>query len=136
MAEVKVTKKDWYAQIRDVVEASDSENKEDIINFIDHEVQLLEAKAAKAAERAASKKADGDALKEVVFGVLTNKLQTVDEIMANIDGEDVTRSKVVARLTQLVKSGVAEKDMIKVEKDGEKAKKATAYKIGSGNTED
>lgn len=132
MAEVKVTKKDWYAQIRAVVEASDNEQKEDILGFIDHEVELLEAKAAKAAERAASKKADGDELRNAVQAVLTDELQTIDAITAQIEGEDITKAKVTARLTQLVKAGVATKDMVKTE-DG---RKVTAYKLGSGDVEE
>lgn len=132
MAEVKITKKDWYAQIRAVVEASDNEQKEGILGFIDHEVELLEAKAAKAAERAASKKADGDELRNAVQAVLTDELQTIDAITAQIDGEDVTKAKVTARLTQLVKAEVATKDMVKTE-DG---RKVTAYKLGSGDVED
>lgn len=132
MAEVKVTKKDWYAQIRAVVEASDNEQKEGILGFIDHEVELLEAKAAKAAERAASKKADGDELRNAVQAVLTDELQTIDAITAQIDGEDVTKAKVTARLTQLVKAGVAAKDMVKTE-DG---RKVTAYKLGSGDVDE
>ena len=132
MAEVKVTKKDWYAQIRAVVEASDNEQKEGILGFIDHEVELLEAKAAKAAERAASKKADGDELRNAVQAVLTDELQTIDAITAQIEGEDITKAKVTARLTQLVKAGVATKDMVKTE-DG---RKVTAYKLDSGDVEE
>ena len=132
MAEVKVTKKDWYAQIRAVVEASDNEQKEGILGFIDHEVELLEAKAAKAAERAASKKADGDELRNAVQAVLTNDLQTIDAITAQIEGEDITKAKVTARLTQLVKAGIATKDMVKTED----SRKVTAYKLGSGDVEE
>ena len=132
MAEVKVTKKDWYAQIRAVVEASDNEQKEGILGFIDHEVELLEAKAAQAAERAASKKADGDELRNAVQAVLTDGLQTIDAITAQIEGEDITKAKVTARLTQLVKAGVATKDIVKTE-DG---RKVTAYKLGSGDVEE
>ena len=132
MAEVKVTKKDWYAQIRAVVEASDNEQKEGILGFIDHEVELLEAKAAKAAERAASKKADGDELRNAVKAVLTDELQTIDAITAQIEGEDITKAKVTARLTQLVKAGVATKDMVKTED----SRKVTAYKLGSSDVEE
>ena len=132
MAEVKVTKKDWYAQIRAVVEASDNEQKEGILGFIDHEVELLETKAAKAAERAASKKADGDELRNAVQAVLTDELQTIDAITAQIEGEDITKAKVTARLTQLVKAGVATKDMVKTED----SRKVTAYKLGSGDVEE
>lgn len=131
MAEVKITKKDWYAQIRVIVEASDNEQKEGILGFIDHEVELLEAKAAKAAERAASKKADGDELRNAVQAVLTNDLQTIDAITAQIEGEDITKAKVTARLTQLVKAGVATKDMVKTED----SRKVTAYKLASGDVE-
>ena len=132
MAEVKVTKKDWYAQIRAVVKASDNEQKEGILGFIDHEVELLEAKAAKAAERAASKKADGDELRNAVQAVLTDELQTIDAITTQIDGEDITKAKVTARLTQLVKAGVATKDMVKTED----SRKVTAYKLASGDVEE
>lgn len=132
MAEVKVTKKDWYAKIRAVVEASDNEQKEGILGFIDHEVELLEAKAAKAAERAASKKADGDELRNAVQAVLTDELQTIDAITAQIEGEDITKAKVTARLTQLVKAGVATKDMVKTED----SRKVTAYKLASGDVEE
>lgn len=132
MAEVKVTKKDWYAQIRAVVEASDNEQKEGILGFIDHEVELLEAKAAKAAERAASKKADGDELRNAVQAVLTDELQTIDAITAQIEGEDITKAKVTARLTQLVKAGVATKDMVKTED----SRKVTAYKLASESGKD
>lgn len=132
MAEVKVTKKDWYAQIRAVVEASDNEQKEGILGFIDHEVELLEAKAAKAEERAASKKADGDKLRNAVQAVLTDELQTIDAITAQIEGEDITKAKVTARLTQLVKAGIATKDMVKTED----SRKVTAYKLGSSDVEE
>lgn len=132
MADVKVTKKDWYAQIKAIVEASESDQKDEITAFIDHEVELLDAKAAKAAARAASKKAEGDELRAAVQAVLTDELQSIDTITAQIEGEDITKAKVTARLTQLVKSGAATKDMVKTE-DG---RKVTAYKLGSGDVEE
>lgn len=127
MAEAKkVTKKEWYAEIKKIVEASDSENKDGAIEFIDNQVKLLEAKAAKAQENAAKKRADGDALREAVYNVLTADLQTIDQITEQvvIEGEDITRNKVTARLTQLVKAELAVKDTVKTE-DG---RKVTAYK--------
>lgn len=126
MAETKkVTKKEWYAEIRKIVEAADVENKDGALEFIDNQVKLLEAKAAKAQENAAKKKADGDALREAVYKVLTTELQTIDQITEQIDGEDVTKAKVTARLTQLVKAEMAVKDTVKTE-DG---RKVTAYKV-------
>lgn len=135
MAETKkVTKKEWYAEIRKVVEAADVENKDGALEFIDNQVKLLEAKAAKAQENAAKKKADGDNLREAVYNVLTTELQTIDQITEQvvIEGEDITRNKVTARLTQLVKAGMAVKDTVKTD-DG---RKVTAYKVAESATED
>ena len=125
MADVKVTKKDWYAQIAEVVEASETENKADILAFIEHEVELLNSKAEKAARRAELKKSGGDVLRTQVQQILTDNLQTIEELTAQIDDVGVTKAKVTARLTQLVKAGVATKDMVK-NADG---RKVTAYKL-------
>ena len=114
MAEVKMTKAMWFEAIKAIVEASDAEQKDEMVEFIDAQVELLAKKAEKAKERAAAKKVDGDELREVVRTVLTDEFQAIDEIVAQIDGEDVTKAKVTARLTQLVKAGMAEKDQIKV----------------------
>lgn len=135
MAETKkVTKKEWYAEIRKVVEAADVENKDGALEFIDNQVKLLEAKAAKAQENAAKKKADGDNLREAVYNVLTTELQTIDQITEQvvIEGEDITRNKVTARLTQLVKANMAVKDTVKTD-DG---RKVTAYKVAESVAED
>ena len=113
MADVKITKKDRYAQIREIVAAAEIENQEDILAFIDHEVALLEAKAAKAAERAAAKKTEGDELRAKIQGFLTNDFQTIDEITAQVGDEEITKAMVTARLTQLVKAEIAEKEQIK-----------------------
>jgi hypothetical protein len=85
-----------------------------MVEFIDAQVELLAKKAEKAKERAATKKVEGDELREVVKAVLTEDFQAIDEIVAQIDGEDITKAKVTARLTQLVKAELAEKEQIKV----------------------
>lgn len=114
MAEVKMTKAMWFEEIKAVVEASGAEHAAEMVEFIDAEMARLAAKAEKAKERAAAKKVEGDELREVVKAVLTDEFQAIDAIVAQIDGEDVTKAKVTARLTQLVKAEMAEKDQIKV----------------------
>lgn len=114
MAEVKMTKAMWFEAIKAVVEASDVEQKDEMVEFIDAQVEALAKKAEKAKERAAAKKVEGDELREVVRTILTDEFQTIDDIVAQIEGEDVTKAKVTARLTQLVKAELAEKDQIKV----------------------
>lgn len=124
MADVKMTKKDWFAELKGIVEASDYAQKAEAVEFIDAQVALLDAKAEKAKERAAQKKAETDELKAVVAAVLTDELQTADDITAQVEGEDISKQKIVSRLTALVKDGVAVKEEIKVD-----SKKKMAYKL-------
>ena len=76
---------------------------------------MIENKAEKAKARAAEKRAAGDELRGVIKSVLTDEFQTADAITSQIDGEDVTRAKVIARLGQLVKNGEAEKTDVKTD---------------------
>lgn len=124
MAE-KMTKAMWFEEIKAVVEASDYERKDDAIEFIDKQLELIASKAEKARERAAKTKAEGDELREAVRAVLTDEFQTIDDIVAQIAEEGVTKAKVTARLTQLVKAEMAEKDQVKAD-DG---RKVMAYRL-------
>lgn len=117
--EKKLTKKDYYEILKTTVEGIEVENKEDLLTFIDRELELIENKSAKAKVRAAEKKAEGDELRATVKAILTTENQTIDEIFGQIEGEDLTRAKIVARLTQLVKTGEAKKEEVKSE-DGKR----------------
>lgn len=112
MAE-KMTKTKWFEEIKEVVMAAECEHQEEMIEFIDKQIELLEAKAEKAKERAAKTKAEGDALRDAVEALLTGEFQSADEITAQLEGEDITKAKVVARLTQLVKAEIADKEQMK-----------------------
>lgn len=125
MAETKMTKKDWFEVIKGIIEASDNENAAGAVEFIDKQMELLAAKAEKAKERAAKTKAEGDEMRAAVQAVLTEELQTIDEITAQVEGEEITKAKVTARLTQLVKAEVATKDTVKTADN----RKVTAYKL-------
>ena len=122
MENKKMTKKDYFNEIKTLVENSTSELKDELIYFVESQIASIDSKAEKAKERAAAKKAEGDALRESVKSVLTDEFQTADEILSQLDEEDLTVAKVRARLTQLVNLGEAEKADIKTE-DG-KSKKA------------
>ena len=124
MADKKVTKKMVLEAIKTVAKNGDVDfgadvTVDDVVDYVDTTIAQLEKKNEKAKERAAEKKADGDALASVIAGVLTDDLQTVDEIVTAVnavDGyADVTKSKVVARLTQLIKAGVARKETVKID---------------------
>jgi len=125
MEEKKMTKKDYYSLIREVVENTEVEDKNELIDFINKQISQIETKAEKAKIRATEKQKTGDELRSEVKAVLTNELQIIDTIMAQINNEDITKAKVVARLTQLVKNGEAEKEEVKTE-DGKSIK---AYRV-------
>ena len=114
MADVKMTKAMWLEEIKGVVEAADYENKEGAIEFINKQIETLAAKAEKAKEKAAKAKAEGDELRAIVEGILTADAQPIDDIVAQIEGEDVSKAKVTARLTALVNAGIAKKEPVKV----------------------
>lgn len=116
---VKMTKKDWYELIKGIVAESEAEQKAEMIDFIDAQLDQLAKKAEKAKERAGKVKEEGDELRELVASLLTEDFQTADALTAQIEGEGITKAKVTARLTQLVKAGVAMKEVMKAE-DGRK----------------
>ena len=129
----KVTKKNvlnvLYTLIEDGFEAQDGDvtvTAEDLRNYIDTTLDQLNAKNEKAKERAAKKRAEGDELLAVVEGLLTDEYQTGDEIAAQITDEDVTRPKVTARLTKLIRANKAHKAEAKTEE----GKKVMVYAAG------
>ena len=128
--EKKVTKKDMFA---DVITLAREAGRVDIEEFAQKEIAMLEQKAEKAKARKAEKAAKGDALKDAVAAVLGDKLMTAAEITEMVEdaAEDVTRAKVVARLTKLVKEGVAGKVQVKVD-----SKRVMAYALADAIAED
>lgn len=122
----KVTKKDNYEFLKRLVAEAQIDNRDDLTFFIDKQIAAIDYKAEKAKERAEERKAEGDELRSVVEAVLTEEYQTVDEIMEQIDGEDLTKAKVVARLAQLVKNGDAVKTVEKMN-----GKRVMTYKLSN-----
>ena len=124
--EKKITKRDYYEILQGIVAANVAdEEKGELLEFLDKQIALIDSKAEKAKARNAEKKANGDELREAVQSVLTDEFQTIDAIVAQIEGEDVTKAKVTARLTSLVKNGLAEKEDVK----DEEGRKLKAYKL-------
>lgn len=128
----KTTKIDMFMMIADAINANvanDNEDKAMMLDFIDTQVGQLKDKAEKAKAHRAEKKAAGDALRDKIAMLITNELQTVKQIMEQIDftndkGEEVTKNQVVSRLSALVKAGVIEKEQVK-----EDSHKRMAYKL-------
>ena len=120
MATEKMTKVEMFENIRDYLNCDGMNcSVEEAVEFIDKQIEQLEAKAAKAKYRAAVKRADGDALREMVLQYVDAKPKTIDEITAAVidrvgNASDITKAKVTARLTQLVKNGSVVKEQTKI----------------------
>ena len=129
MAVEKITKVDMFNAIADFIADTDWERKDEAIEFIEKQIDQLKAKAEKAKSRAEEKKIEGDELREAVANALTNEPQTIDAITTTVaESFDVTKAKVTARLTQLVKLGEATKEQVKIDNRKIMVYKSTANK--------
>lgn len=123
----KKTKAMYFAELREMVTVAveDEARRNELVEFIDKQVEALEKRKVAAAARAEKKKAESDALTEEIFERIGDELITVDEIVITFDEEEeVSRAKVTARLGKLVNAGRIEKEAVKV--DG---KKRMAYRL-------
>ena len=125
----KKTKSMYFEELREMVMTvvTDEEKQNELVEFIDKQIEMLEKRKASAAERAAKKKAESDALTDEIFALIGEDLITVDEIVAALDNEEVTRNKVTARLGKLVKAEKIVKESVKTE-DGNKR---MAYRLNA-----
>lgn len=129
----KMTKAMYFEVIRGIIEGLGAEafpegvDADDVLDFIDRQVALLDKRAAASKERAAKKRAASDELTELIYTMIfeADDYITADEIVEKIDDEEVTKNKVTARVSKLVKAGRVVKEQVKLE-DG---KKRMAYRI-------
>ena len=128
----KITKREMFEAIKETFETGSCKyDAATVTAFCDKEIASLDAKAAKAKERAAAKKAEADVLMDQVQDALTDEFQTIADIAAVVAevNEDATVSKITYRLTKLVEAGVAEKTQVTVPAtETSKARKVQAYK--------
>ena len=127
--EKKITKREKFEMLKEIirgdVNVEMTVEQAELIDFLDAQIVAIDTKAEKAKARNAEKKANGDELRDVVQTILTDEFQTIDAIVAQIEGEEITKAKVTARLTSLVNNGIAEKADVK----DEEGRKLKAYKL-------
>ena len=111
----KKTRKDYFKTLENIITSYDVEDKDELVTFIEKEIEAIDKKAEKARERAAAKKVAGDELREKIKSKLTDEFQSADEITEAIEDTSATRAKVIARLSQLVKLNEVEKADAKIE---------------------
>ena len=133
----KITKRENLGTLLDIVDKIEAEGivfeNEDMTcdtlrEFINHEIELLDNKAAAAAKRAQAKREEGDALRAHILDVMsTEDFMPIKEIVKAIGDEVVSDQMVTSRLAQAVRAGLAEKEMKSVEVNG-KTKKLSCYR--------
>ena len=98
-----------------------------VVAWAQKKITQLDHKAAKAKETAAKKKAEGDALTEAILEAVTDEFESIGDIAARIEGEDVTASRVAYRLNAAAKAGTLEKGELVIEGDKGK-RRVVAYR--------
>ena len=97
--EKKITKKEMFAQIREVVA-----DNADMVAFIDHEIELLSKKSG--SRKPTANQVANEGLKEVILANLTSEGMTASEVLASAtDFEGMSNQKISALLKQLVNEG-------------------------------
>ena len=133
MEKTTVTKREMFGAIKTAAEngATFGENitAEMVKVFCDKEIATLDARADKAKERAAQKKAQADEMTEAVYAALsTEDFQTLAAVVKATDGDDVTAGKVQYRLKVLVDTNRAVRGEIVLTSEDGKKRTVTGYK--------
>ena len=121
--EKKMTKKEMFGLLLELLETAEVAEREELKNFVAHEIEMIENKAEKA--KTYKRKKTADVLKEQIYTKLdVLEFRTIHDIVSDFNDADITAAKVSARLTSLVKEGVAIKEEIKIEN-----RKLMGYKL-------
>ena len=121
--EKKMTKKEMFGLLLELLETAEVAEREELKNFVAHEIEMIENKAEKA--KTYKRKKAADVLKEQIYTKLdVLEFRTIHDIVSDFNDADITAAKVSARLTSLVKEGLVIKEEIKIEN-----RKLMGYKL-------
>ena len=107
MAEKKLIKKDYFYMLREIVISME---RQDLVDFIDNEIELLNKKSSRTTLTQTQK--ENETLKEKIVSTLIElgKYATITEIQqANPELADLSNQKMSALLKQLVDTKIVDK---------------------------
>ena len=111
----KMTKKEMFTMIMEVIANSTVENKAEMESFITHEIELLEKKSSKSGQSKTQK--ENEILKEEILAELGKLSEgvTVSEFQAvtRFAPPEFSNQKISALLNQLEKAGKVKKEVVK-----------------------
>ena len=102
----KITKRERFEQLMEIVKASEVENSAELVAFIEHEVELLTKKNSRSGKPTKTQ-VENESIKAQIVSVLESagKPMTVTQLLAKSELADLSNQKVSALLTQLRKTG-------------------------------
>lgn len=97
----KITKREYFAMVAGVVEGANPANKDELLAFINHEVELLDKKSAKSGQTKTQKENVG--IMEVIAEVLADmgKPVTITELMKDARLSAYSNQKLSALVRQM-----------------------------------
>ena len=101
----KVTKRERFSQLMEIVKTSKVENSAELVAFIEHEVELLTKKNSRSGKPTKTQ-VENETIKAQIVSVLerVGKPMTVTQLLAESEFTGLSNQKVSALLTQLRKS--------------------------------
>lgn len=101
----KVTKRERFSQLMEIVKASKVENSAELVAFIEHEVELLTKKNSRSGKPTKTQ-VENETIKAQIISVLerVGKPMTVTQLLAESEFTGLSNQKISALLTQLRKS--------------------------------
>lgn len=99
---------------------------EDIKTFAEKEIASMDKRAAADKKRREAKAAESDEITEAVYEVLTDEPMSAEEILNKL-GLDMPKSKLIPKLTKLVKAERAVKSKKRCKNDEGKSSEKTMY---------
>lgn len=103
-----ITERELYTQM-----INGTISQESLVAFAEKKLAQLDKRNASAQRRAAAKRAEGNAITEDIFGILSTERMTREQV-AQAYGSELSVAKVGSRLNQLVEAGRVQKETIKV----------------------
>lgn len=134
--EKKITNRDRFTTLRQIIktigndiEYPEGMNTDNMIEFIDRQIELIDNKLAITKRRAEEKKIAGDELRKRIYDVLSaEEYMTIDDVVAALNDPGVSPQAAVPRLSQLHSLGEIERVKQKIDIGDNKTKERTVYK--------
>lgn len=113
MANKKVTRKDNFEMVVAIVEGSDAENKMELVEFLKHQIELLDRKGSNSKPTKTQK--ENKAIKDKIVSALKDigKAVTISELNKYSGLEGYSNQKLSALANQLVVEDLIAKATIK-----------------------